>query len=459
MRDRLTRGRMRGLLALAALVAALGVLAAGCGGDDESAAPAPAPAEPAPAEPAPAEPAPAEPAPAEPAPAEPAPAEPAPAEPAPAEPAPAESAPAEPAPAESAPAEPAPAPATCPLEGGTVNVFGTVDAAGVAGDIGPGMVRAYEAWLPVINANGGMAGCQVVLDIVDEPFPDVDACLRNWRTALSEGDKYAFYFGAFNSACMAAVPDLTNAAGKVVIANAAADHQPFFDPKFDDKSLQMHAAVSTFLEGRASAKFAADQGWKKVAIIAPNYAYGQDAAKAFKEYFLQIVPDAEVVLEQFPEFDEDNFTPIINQIVAAKPDFVFSAFFGPFVVPFWKQWKAASADTIPSIGGLVDTPTWRIMNSADEIPQNAYAFDRGWDGVTSQTPVGAAYREAYTAMFGDSDDPIPSSWSYAYMSGLQMAKALADKTGSFDPQVWKEAVQAGDFTFDSPYQSGPTGVT
>ena len=42
-----------------------------------------------------------------------------------------------------------------------------------------------------------------------------------------------------------------------------------------------HAAVSTFLEGRASAKFALDKGWKVGAVLAPNYAYGQDAAKAF----------------------------------------------------------------------------------------------------------------------------------------------------------------------------------
>ncbi|MEZ5100004.1 MAG: ABC transporter substrate-binding protein [Thermoleophilia bacterium] len=87
------RGRLTPLAALAALVALLAIVAAGCGGDDEAAPPAPAPSEPAPAEPAPSEPAPAEPAPAEPAPSEPAPAEPAPTEPAPAEPAPSEPAP------------------------------------------------------------------------------------------------------------------------------------------------------------------------------------------------------------------------------------------------------------------------------------------------------------------------------------------------------------------------------
>jgi phosphate transport system substrate-binding protein len=56
--------RVNTFLLLAVVAALLAVVAAGCGGDEETAAPA-EPAEPAPAEPAPAEPAPAEPAPAE----------------------------------------------------------------------------------------------------------------------------------------------------------------------------------------------------------------------------------------------------------------------------------------------------------------------------------------------------------------------------------------------------------
>jgi branched-chain amino acid transport system substrate-binding protein len=331
-----------------------------------------------------------------------------------------------------------------------------VDAAGTAGDIGPSMVRAFELMLPIINQNGGFAGCQLALNIIDEPFPDVDQCLSNWRSAISEGDKYPFYFGAFNSACMAAVPDLTNAAGKAVIANSAADHQPFFDPKF--KKLNFHGAVSTFLEGRASAVFAKEKGWKKVAILAPNYAYGQDAAKAFKEYFLQIVPDGEIVNEQFPEFDEDNFTPFINAMVAAKPDAIFSAFFGPFVVPFWKQWKASGNDNIPTIGGLIDYPTFEIVKSADEIPANAYGYDRGYWGVLAQTPTGKEFMDAWQAEYGDSEHPYPSAWSFAWISGLQMAQALANATGGFDPQAWVAAVEKGDFTFDSVYSDQPIGV-
>ena len=102
MRKSRSTGRSRaGLWRLLAALAVFSLLAAACG-DDEDAAPEPAPA---PAEEAPAEEAPAEEAPAEEAPTEEMPAEEAPAEEMPAEEAPAEEMPAEEAPAEEAPAE------------------------------------------------------------------------------------------------------------------------------------------------------------------------------------------------------------------------------------------------------------------------------------------------------------------------------------------------------------------
>ncbi|MCY4085672.1 MAG: ABC transporter substrate-binding protein [Actinomycetia bacterium] len=338
---------------------------------------------------------------------------------------------------------------------GIVRVFATVDRAGTAGDIGPSMVRIFELWFDKVNAEGGIIGCQIEADVIDEPFPDLDACLRNWRDAIGSG-KYDFYFGAFNSACQAAVPELTNAAGQVVIANSAADHLPHFE-KF--QRLNIHGAVSTFLEGRSMAVFAKQQGWKRIATLAPNYAYGQDAERGFTEYFRQIVPDGEIVTQQFPEFDEDNFTTFINAIAGEEPDALISTFFGPFVVPFWKQWDAAGLSDTPNIGGILDTPTFEVVASADEIPANSHGYDRGYWGLLVQTPLGKEVYDLYVANYGDDPDhPIPSAWTFPYVSGIEMAIALAEETGGFDPDAWIERIEQGDFTFNSPYHKGPTPV-
>jgi branched-chain amino acid transport system substrate-binding protein len=344
----------------------------------------------------------------------------------------------------------------CPFPEGVVRGFTTIDLAGTSGDLGLGTGRAAEISVDLVNANGGILGCELELDIVDEGFPDVDVCLRRYREALGERDQYAFFFGPTGSGCMAAVTELTNAAGMPIIANQAADHLPFFDPQF--QRLNFHAAVSTFLEGRAIAKFGADKGWERVSILAPNYAYGLDIAAAFKAYFEEIVPGGEVIAEQNPEFDERNFAPFIGPVVSGQPDAVVSAFFAGFVIPFWQQWAAGGHDDIPSVGGLIDTPGWELVDSADQIPDNAYQYSRGAWQVVSATPTGQQFHDAYIEVHGDSDHPVPLAWGQAFWSGVLMVKALVEMTESLDADDWVALVQSGEFTFPSPYHVDQTAV-
>jgi ABC-type branched-subunit amino acid transport system substrate-binding protein len=343
--------------------------------------------------------------------------------------------------------------AVCPFDGGQIKAFMTADTAGNTGDLGLGTVRSAKLSVDLINRAGGILGCKFVLDIAEEGFPDVDVCLRKYREAISSRN-YDFYFGSTGSGCMASVTALTNAANKAIIANQAADHQPFFNPKF--QKYNFHAAVSTFLEGRASAKFAALKGWKTAGILAPNYAYGQDAAKAFKEYLRR--GGGKVVAEQYPEFNEKNFTPFINAVLSKNPQTIFSAFFAGFVIPFWKQWKDGGHDNIPANGGLIDTPGWELVKSPDQIPKNSYAYDRGAWQLLQRTPTGKAFQAAYVKKYGKSAHPVPLSWGQAFWSGMLMAKALIEKTKSVDPDDWVAAVEKGNFTFPGPYHVGPTPV-
>src|SRR5436309_12616968 len=69
--------------------------------------------------------------------------------------------------------------AGCPFKGGTIKAFQTLDLTGVAGDIGPSTYRMAKLWVAYANAHGGILGCKVQVDIVDEPFPDVQQCLRH----------------------------------------------------------------------------------------------------------------------------------------------------------------------------------------------------------------------------------------------------------------------------------------
>ena len=384
---------------------------------------------------------------------------------APTEAAPAETAVAETEAAETAAAETggeaAAAPAECSVEGvddGVINVFASADtpSAVIGENIGPAAHgRMSDLWIEDTNAAGGILGCPVEFTVEDDTF-DIPTCTRLYRDALASGE-YDFFIGPTNSGCMAGLSELTGAANKWLFSGVAADHQPFME-NFATPYVS-HSSVSTMLEGRTAAKFAAEQGWTRVALMVPNYAYGQDVGVGFKSYYTELVPDGQVVNEQFPEFDEDNFTPFINAMVGASPDFIVTAFFSSFILPFAAQWHDSGNDAnIPVVSGLAVLDTMAGLQSEDAIPENFYGYDRGnWQLLADQSEVAKKFVDLWDQTYG-ADFPIPDSFTFQLLSTWQMAKALIEQTGSVDPEAWKTLIESGEFGYEGPYRSGLTYV-
>lgn len=352
-------------------------------------------------------------------------------------------------------------PAECSVEGvddGTINVYAAADtpSAVIGENIGPAAHgRMSQLWIDQTNAAGGILGCPVEFVVEDDTF-EIPTCVRLYRDALASGE-YDFFIGPTNSGCMASLPELTGAAQKWLFSGVAADHQPFME-NFVTPYVS-HSSVSTFLEGRTAAKFAAEQGWERPALMVPNYAYGQDVGVGFKGYYSQLVPDGQVVNEQFPEFDEDNFTPFINAMVAANPDGILTAFFSSFILPFASQWQDSGNDAeIPVISGLATLDAMGGWDSAADVPENFYGYDRGnYQLLAESSEIGREYVELWEQEYGD-EFPVPDSFTFQLLSTWQMAKALIEETETVDPEAWKETIESGEFSFDSPYNSEPTFV-
>ncbi len=114
--------------------------------------------------------------------------------------------------------------------------------------------------------------------------------------------------------------------------------------------------------------------------MVPNYAYGQDVGNGFKQYYAQLVPDGEIVDEQFPEFDEDDFTPFINAMLAEEPRrdpdrvllVVHAAVHAP--VEGERQRRARSRSSRASRASTATRPASRAPTRSR---QNWYGYDRG----------------------------------------------------------------------------------
>jgi ABC-type branched-subunit amino acid transport system substrate-binding protein len=344
----------------------------------------------------------------------------------------------------------------CPFKNGTINMYMAQDVKAVIGEeIGPAGVRAANVWRDWTNSHGGILGCKFAFTVEDEAFGnDITTCIRDYKNALASG-KYDFFVGPTNSACMLNLGAIINAGGKPLMSGIAADHEPFMELF---KPTSFHASVSTFLEGRASAVAAKTFGWKKVSLMVPNYAYGQDAGKAFTQYFEKIVPGGKVLTQQEPPFDEKDFSKYINAMLAGKPDGLFTAFFGPFIVPFWQQWKATGNDkNTRIICGLGILATFQVTKSAKDIPANTYCYNRAPYQLLGSTATGKKWSKLYLAKYGK-QHPLVSEFAYQIFSSLQMARALIEKTGGADVKKWQKLVESGKFTYMGPYHNGPTYV-
>ena len=307
------------------------------------------------------------------------------------------------------------------------------------------------------NAEGGISGCQVKFTGMEDGF-DIPTCLRLYKEAL-QSDAYDVYFGPTNSGCMAGIPALTGAAGKFLISGIAADHQPFFSDCSQSACFQApyyvaHASVSTFLEGRAVVTFAAQEGWKAPALMVPNYAYGQDVGNGFKQYYAQLVPDGKIADEQFPEFDEDDFTPFINAMISKNPDGILTAFFSSFLLPFMQQWKASGNDAdIPVVSGLFSSTRRPASRAPTRSRRTGTATTAATRICWPRTRSRRSTSTSGPSSTGPSTRSSTRSRSRCCPPG-RCSRRLVEQSGSLDPEAWKTLIESGEFGYDGPYNAG-----
>ncbi len=86
----------------------------------------------------------------------------------------------------------------------------------------------------------------------------------------------------------------------------------------------------------AAGKYMTDKGYKRVALIAPNYPAGKDAAAGFKRYF-----KGELASEMYPKLGQLDFAAEIAQIRSTDVDAIYYFLPSGMGVNFTKQYAAA----------------------------------------------------------------------------------------------------------------------
>ena len=214
-----------------------------------------------------------------------------------------------------------------PAEPVKVGLLSTLSGpgAGLGVDIRDGFQLAVKL---AGNKLGGRPAEVVVAD--DQASPDVG---RQTADRLVKRDKVDFMTGIVFSNVMLAVGAPTFAAQTFYVSANAGPSQYAGEqcsPYFFSASYQndnMHEAAGQVVQ---------DKGFKRVALIAPNYPAGKDALTGFKRFF-----KGEVASESLPALNQLNFGTELSQLRASKADAVYIFLPGGMGINFIKQFVAA----------------------------------------------------------------------------------------------------------------------
>jgi len=187
---------------------------------------------------------------------------------------------------------------------------------GALEDYGKQTTRGFE--LGIAYATGGtneVAGRPIEV-IIEDTETKSDVAVKK-ATKLIEDDQVDFLVGSSSSGDTLAVVPLVEEHKKIMVVEPAAADSITAD---NWNKYVFRTARNSSQDAIAGALAIAKQG-TKIATLAPDYAFGRDGVAAFKEVAEK--QGAQIVLEEYADQKTTDFTPNLQKIIQAKPEYLF----------------------------------------------------------------------------------------------------------------------------------------
>ena len=291
--------------------------------------------------------------------------------------------------------------------------------------------QARDGFLLALEEMGGkLGGVATEVKVVDDELkPDVAV---NKAKELVERDGADFVVGPiFSNIAGAIVKPVTDAGAFLISPNAGpsnlagADCNPnFFAVSYQND--QNHEVLG---------KYAQDQGFGRVFLLAPNYQAGKDALAGFRNSY-----EGEVVNEIYTPLGQLDFSAELAQIAAEQPDAVYAFMPGGMGVNFVKQYRQAGLETIPFLSAFtVDETT---LPATQDAAVGSFGGSN-W-APDMDNPQSKAFVAAYEAKYGS----VPGSYAmHGYDAALLIDSAVKAVGGDLsDKDAVRAALEAADFT-------------
>ena len=164
-------------------------------------------------------------------------------------------------------------------------------------------------------------------------------------------------------------------------------------------------------------QWACEQGYKRIAAIAADYAFGYEVVGGFQKAFEDC--GGKIVQKIWPPINTKDFGPYIPTI-KRDVDAIFTLMVGPMSLQFPKQLAAAGLKK-PVLGGGTSYDEFVLPSMGDEVLGHVSALQYS---AALNTPKNAAFVKKYREKYGK----VPSYYSESNYTTAQMIHEVMKKT-------------------------------
>ena len=298
--------------------------------------------------------------------------------------------------------------------------------------------KGMELAVDEVNASGGVLGRKLEVVVRDDNGNPGDAV----RVAeeLIARERVAMLMGTFASNVGLAVADLANQRRVMFLASEPLTDKLVWE---NGNAYTFRLRASTYMQTAMLVPEAAKLGKRRWAIVYPNYEYGQAATATFKRQLTARANGAIEFVEQAVPLGKIEPGPVVQALIDAKPDAIFSSLFGPDLARFVREGQLR--------GLFKDRPVFNLLGGEpeyldplkDEAPVGWWVTGYPWYAI--DTPEHKRFRDAYQQKFND----YPRLGSVVGYSAVISAATAIRKAGSTDTA--KLVAAMSDLPVDTPF--------
>lgn len=312
-----------------------------------------------------------------------------------------------------------------------VTVGVVMELTGPAGEYGQAGAKSVEMAFRDINEAGGVInGCKLVTDTRDSQSQGTVAV--DAATQLVQVKKVPVLIGGIISSV--SIPILTSVTGpaKVVQVSPASSSPTLTALGREGKTggVFFRTITSDALQGVAAAKYALDQGFKKLSIIHVNNDFGVNMVKEFSRAYKAL--GGEIVSVTPYNEKQPSYQAEVTAAMAGNPDGLYLVSYPVDGATIARQWISQGGIPKFLLNDGMNSPEF-IKSVGLEHLNEAYGTSSG----TNPTPSTEYFTQNYKAFSGiePSNPAADRAYDAAAIVGLAIAKA-----GKPEPSAIKEAI-------------------